>query len=579
MLLHQQERSLHRLAEDLDQSSMEADPNDSETIHLYRHEARMARIQRAKILQRQKTIRSTKEATAVEAVMPKPDESVPNWDSKEMKTFFGKQCATANEALTAFKHHFTRIPGNSETMYKALATALPGEARETWYKLTAQHSSIHQAVKQMASMYMVKKTAQESARELQAHKWDTETSFRNFMAKWEILYFEAHGNGVNPHMERPTVKESNKQQVIMSNLPENMRNKLDEAIWNDRATGRIWNSTDMVKWVNSQTKATTPKATPKTEVVAVNVMRASSPSPHRGQRDDRGRSRDRRYHHGTQDGAVRKPSRDSRSLSQESKRKAAQYVTDLISQKRYGTSTREREQPMDTSEPYHQNKSSNGYNSYNNQSGQSYHRTQQQHSRSDSNRRRSPGGSYNSHSYNRSNTPSGSYNNSSYSRGQASSAPSGNGAYDRSRRPSGPKGGESRGMSPNRSYTIGYDMDRTPNGWKEGAYTTTYGRDGNVMERGRSRGRTPNGSRGPSAQRPSRPGSQSRSNSQRRNSYSNGSYKAAAVKQASAPTDMSNCVLEANAKLHVNSDKGNPKPESSYNKGYSNNYYRGATNN
>ena len=174
----------------------------------------------------------------------------PDWDPKEMSTFFGKPYATASEALTAFKHHFTHIPGNSSTMYRALSTALPGEARETWFKLTDQHPSIGKAVKQMATMYMVKKTVQESARDLHALTWDGKSSFTHFMAQWEILYYETHGNGVNPHMEKPEVKEAAKQQTILTNVTGDLRAQLDEAMWRDRARGRIWNSADMVRWSN-----------------------------------------------------------------------------------------------------------------------------------------------------------------------------------------------------------------------------------------------------------------------------------------------------------------------------------------
>ena len=517
MLLHQQERQLTRLVEDCDQSCMDTD--DYETIYLFQNEARMARRERAKVQQRQRTIRTAKEAVSAETTMPMPNDNAPDWDPKEMSTFFGKPYATASEALTAFKHHFTHIPGNSSTIYRALSTALPGEARETWFKLTDQHPSIGKAVKQMATMYMVKKTVQESARDLHALTWDGKSSFTHFMAQWEILYYETHGNGVNPHMEKPEVKEAAKQQTILTNVTGDLRAQLDEAMWRDRARGRIWNSADMVRWIHAKNISST-----KPEILAINAMRATPSHSRSYDRSERGRSRERRHMSSTKDGSVRKPSQDARDLSRESRRKFRSYLSNILSSPDSRSQSRERSEPMDTSSSQQSSSSSSGYNGSSNRD----YRTKQG----------SSSNGYNSSSSQSYRQPQQNYSSSSGSH-------------------------ESRSKTPNGSYNS--SRSRTPNGsWADG----------------RSRSRTPNGSRRQSQPpyKGSRSNSQQRSQSQNRK-YSDGAYKAGSVKRGTSPDPHSHYVLEANAKLHVNNDdKEKPQAKSNWAKGNSNSSGSNASN-
>ena len=149
-----------------------ADPNDTEALTTFTNA--LAKLVRRKqvMMKRAQRIKQAKEATSLEVTMPKPDPSKPEWTQKELQNAFSVEFKNTHVALTAIKHHFTRRPAPEASMEQAITMAIKDEALLTWFQLSDHYPKFYPALKQLAMMYMEKKTAQQAVKELVQHKWD-----------------------------------------------------------------------------------------------------------------------------------------------------------------------------------------------------------------------------------------------------------------------------------------------------------------------------------------------------------------------------------------------------------------------
>ena len=245
-------------------------PNDTAAMTTLTNALTKLVKRRDTMMQRAQRIKQAKEATSLEVIMPKPDPSKQEWTQRELQNAFAVEFKNTHVALTAIKHHFTKRPAPESSMEQAITMALKDEALVTWFDLCDHYPKFHVALKQLALMYMDKKTAQQAVKELVHHRWDGKQDFKKYMAHWELKMYTSNIPGV--HAESPQLREQRRQQAIQSALSPKMAVKLTQEMLHNQIQGKIWNSNDMVKWVVDQSLSDDP------ETVKVNNLNATSNS-------------------------------------------------------------------------------------------------------------------------------------------------------------------------------------------------------------------------------------------------------------------------------------------------------------
>ena len=295
---------------------------------------------RKRLVAKQAMIKETKKATSIEVDMPRPDDSREPWHYKELQANFTKTFATPHDALTTIKHLFTKYPAPTVTMDKAVTMALTGEALETWLKLS-DRMRFYPAFKQIAMIYMNKKSVQQCAQDLLAHRWDGTTDFKKHMAQWEVLYYDSFA--LSPFSDSPAIREKTKQNAILSSLTSSMALKLNQEIVTHRLRGQIWNSSDMIQWISEQQLiAKNPNFIALNAITERNepdVLSVNSFSPRHG---DRSRSKFRTSNPDSIREKHRRDSQDRRSRTRERERdsRRSRYTTHMDTDDKYRSHSR-----------------------------------------------------------------------------------------------------------------------------------------------------------------------------------------------------------------------------------------------